>query len=100
MEKLQAETLACAVKSKDEAFHLRLYEWFIDHRMSHLLLNINSPLILNFLQSRFVKRVDTAKDLLWKYLAKHAQYLQAAKILDEMATSTELYACLYIRSSH
>lgn len=92
MERLQAETLSHAIKSKDEAFHLRLYEWFIDNRMSHLLLGINSPFVLNFLQSRFVERVDAAKDLLWKYLAKQARYLQAARILDEMATSPELYS--------
>ncbi len=91
MEAVQSETLLKAVKCTDEVFHLRLYDWFIDRQLSSMLLDLETPYIQRYLEMHFANRDENCKDLLWKYLAKHRHNMQAARVLDELSQSPDLY---------
>lgn len=89
-EQLQKDVLTMAVRSQDELFHLKLYEWLISEHFGSLLLDIETPFILPFLESKYATRDDACKDLFWKYLARHGRFMEAAKLLDSIASSPEL----------
>lgn len=69
-----------------------MYDWLITEHLASLLMDIETPFVLPFLESKFRDRVELCHDLLWKYLARHGRFLEASKILDELASSPELYA--------
>ncbi len=93
VERLQKETLGRAIRSRDELFHTRLYDWLISQHLSSLILDLDTPFIVPFLEVKFSTCQDEFKDILWRYLARHGQFVQAARILDELAVSPELYEC-------
>lgn len=94
LEHIRKETLTRAIRSRDELFHFRLYEWLVSEQLSSLILDIQTPFLVQFLERKFMERSDQYKDILWKYLARHGRFLDAAKILDQLALSPELYPLL------
>lgn len=90
IERMQKETLGRAVKSRDELFHLRMYDWLIFEHLGSLILDMDTPFVASYLETKFAEHNDPCKDMLWKYLARHGRYLEAAKILDQLTTSPEL----------
>lgn len=90
IEKLQKETLLKVAKSRDELFHMKFYEWLINNNLSFLLMDLETPFILVFLEARFMEHSDACKDLLWKYLARHGRYFDAARVLNSLVLAPEL----------
>lgn len=78
-----------AFQAKDELFHFKLYQWLVDNQSSSILIEAETAFVLSFLQEKFASRDDACRDLLWRYLAKRGQGIAAARILEELATSTE-----------
>ncbi|PJF18270.1 Nuclear pore complex, Nup155 component [Paramicrosporidium saccamoebae] len=50
---------------------------------------METPYLLAYLESRFLDHSEACRDLLWKYLARHGRFIDAAKILDQLASSPE-----------
>lgn len=73
---------------------MKLYDWLVSEHLGSLLLDIETPFILPFLESKYAARDDLCKDLFWKYLARHGRFMDAAKILDSLASSPELYVSM------
>ena len=82
--------MSAAISAKDEVFHARLYEWLVQERLGHLLLDYETPYLMQFLENKFKERNETCRDLLWKYLARQGKYMDAAHILDIMSRSPDL----------
>lgn len=89
MESLQRETFSRVLNAKDELFHQRFYEWLISERLGHLLLGVETPYIVPFLQGKLASNDPLGREYLWKYLARHGHFVEAAKILDQLASSPE-----------
>lgn len=76
-----------ALSSNDELFHYMLFQWLISFQMTETLLSLKSKFIEKFLQNE--KSNPVIADLLWKYYAKHGQFLQSAQVLMDLANSSE-----------
>ena len=90
MDELQKETMSKAMQSRDELFHLRLYDWLVQERLSSVLLSLDTPYLRGYLEGKFAERVESHRDLLWKLHSKHGRFLDAARTLDTLACSPEL----------
>jgi hypothetical protein len=67
-----------------------MYDWLIFEHLGSLILDMDTPFVASYLETKFAEHNDPCKDMLWKYLARHGRYLEAAKILDQLTTSPEL----------
>lgn len=68
--------VALALSYKCRLWHRRLYEWYVANGLENELLDIDSPYILEFLQSR-----DAELNLVWRYHARHGRHDEAARAL-------------------
>lgn len=74
-------------ESTDEVFQTSLYDWYIHQGWSERLLEVNSNHVVGYLKRR--SEDDLAhSDLLWRYYARHSQFLDAAKVQIKIAQNT------------
>ncbi|OWB73476.1 hypothetical protein B5S31_g3219 [[Candida] boidinii] len=73
-------------KFSDKLFHYEFYLWFISQGIGEKLLDIDTPYILEFLESYSTKDLEMAK-LLWIYQSRRQNYFAAAQILYELSIS-------------
>lgn len=81
------EVFDSCIKSTDELFHTKLYEWLCEKNLSNKLLNINSAFIETFLKKKAESDnySTTYLDLMWRFYERKGNFLGAAKILDKLA---------------
>lgn len=81
------EVFDCCIKSTDELFHSKLYEWLCEKNLSSKLLNINSAYIENFLKKKTESDNYSTKylDLMWRFYERKGNFYWAAKVLDRLA---------------
>ncbi|KAM9820794.1 nuclear pore complex protein Nup155 [Neosynchiropus ocellatus] len=88
------QMLGLAQRSKDELFHIALYNWLIQADLTDKLLEVNSPYLEEHLM-HMIKR-DQSKvhnmDLLWRYYEKNRNFGKAAHVLARLVDmhSTEI----------
>ncbi|MBN3293527.1 NU155 protein, partial [Polypterus senegalus] len=79
--------LELAQRSRDELFHIALYNWLIQADLTDKLLEVNSPYLEDHLM-RMMKQ-DQNKvcymDLLWRYYEKNQSFSKAAHVLARLA---------------
>jgi len=79
MAKRKAEAYSEINGSDDEVFQTYLYDWYINQGESERLLEVDSDHVVKYLERQ--SKVDLAHaDLLWRYFARHSQFLEAAKV--------------------
>lgn len=84
MAKRKAEAYLEVDESDDEVFQNSLYEWYIRQAWTERLLEVKSDHVVKFLQ----KKNDLVhQELLWKYYARHSQFLNAASTQVKIAQS-------------
>ncbi|KAL9930126.1 nuclear pore complex protein Nup154 isoform 1-T2 [Glossina fuscipes fuscipes] len=86
----QIEKIAVmAVKTKDPLLHVCVYEWLMVHDMLSELLALSEQSLGEFLRRSVIRTPDNLKliDLLWKYYEKNDHHVQAARILDNLAST-------------
>ncbi|KAJ1658460.1 hypothetical protein IWQ61_002303 [Dispira simplex] len=73
------------MSAQDSLFYYCLYEWYLTRGDIHALLNLNPPHLEEFLTR---EPMDLEKcDLLWSFYARNNAYLNAAKVLSNLAES-------------
>ncbi|KAG0342823.1 hypothetical protein BG004_005583 [Podila humilis] len=75
-----------AIQVDDNIFHTFLYDYLLSNGRTDLLLKINSPYVVDFLQE--CTKLDAYKDLLSTYYTTHGDFGLAAKELGRIADST------------
>lgn len=86
----QIEKIAVmAVQTKDPLLHVCVYEWLMMHDMLSELLALSEQSLGEFLRRSVIRTPDNLKliDLLWKYYEKNDHHVQAARILDNLAST-------------
>lgn len=84
MDKRKAEAYLEVDESDDEVFQNSLYEWYIRQDWTERLLEVKSDHVVKFLK----KKADLVhQELLWRYYARHAQFLNAAMTQVNIAKS-------------
>lgn len=78
-----------AMKIKDPILHVCAYEWLLVHDMLSELLSVKEQTLSEFLRRNVVRNPDNLNliDLLWKYYEKNGHHAQAARILDNLAST-------------
>lgn len=78
-----------AVQVKDPILHVCVYEWLMVHDMLSELLSLTEQTLGEFLRRNVVRNPDNLNliDLLWKYYEKNGHHAQAARILDNLAST-------------
>lgn len=84
MAKRKAEAYLEVDESDDEVFQNSLYEWYIRQDWTERLLEVKSDHVVKFLQN---KNDLVHQELLWKYYARHSQFLNAATTQVKIAKS-------------
>lgn len=81
------EVFESSIKSTDELFHTKLYEWLCDKNLSGKLLEFNSPFIETFLKKKAESDNFSTNylDLMWRFYERRGNFFGAAKILDKLA---------------
>ncbi|XP_055921871.1 nuclear pore complex protein Nup154 [Eupeodes corollae] len=81
--------VAIVVQIVDPLLHVCIYEWLMAHDMLSELLALAEPTLGEFLRRAVVRNPENLKliDLLWKYYEKNGHHSQAARILDNLATT-------------
>jgi nuclear pore complex protein Nup155 len=79
MSKRKAEAYTEVDESDDEVFQTFLYDWYIHQGWSERLLEVGSDHVVKYLERRSAGDIAHA-DLLWRYFARHSQFLDAAKV--------------------
>lgn len=81
--------VALAVQINDPLLHISVYEWLMSHDMLSELLALSEQSLGEFLRRNVVRNPDNLKliDLLWKYYEKNGHHSQAARILDNLAST-------------
>ncbi|XP_067928624.1 nuclear pore complex protein Nup155-like [Watersipora subatra] len=77
-----------AVKTTDELFHIRLYEWMVENGLTDKLLQISSPYLEEYLKRCSSGPADSqheSLEVLWRYYEKNKDYNSAARILTVLA---------------
>lgn len=79
--------LELALNSKDELFHISLYNWLYEHQQSEKLLEIKSPYLESYLKRKTSIFSDSIAlmDLLWMYYERNGHFRAAAQILNKLA---------------
>ncbi|XP_073824814.1 nuclear pore complex protein Nup154 [Musca autumnalis] len=83
------EIVGMAVQVKDPLLHVCVYEWLMVHDMLSELLSLTEQSLGEFLRRNVVRNPDNINliDLLWKYYEKNGYHAQAARILDNLAST-------------
>lgn len=83
------EIVRMAVQVKDPLLHVCVYEWLMVHDMLSELLSLTEQSLGEFLRRNVVRNPDNLNliDLLWKYYEKNGYHAQAARILDNLAST-------------
>lgn len=83
------EIVRMAVQVKDPLLHVCVYEWLMVHNMLSELLSLTEQSLGEFLRRNVVRNPDNLNliDLLWKYYEKNGYHAQAARILDNLAST-------------
>lgn len=85
-QKLKQDTYDAALQLQDKLFHYELYDWFIAQDISEILLELETPFILSYLEEKSGDSVIIS-DLLWIYQSKKGEYYSAALISYSLALS-------------
>ncbi|KAF2455205.1 Non-repetitive/WGA-negative nucleoporin C-terminal-domain-containing protein [Lineolata rhizophorae] len=72
--------------STDELFQTNLFDWYVAQGWEERLLDIRSPAVVAYLQSKADERLDHA-DLLWRYFARYNCFFDAAVVQLKLAKS-------------
>lgn len=82
------EVLQSCIKSTDELFHNKLYEWLCDKNLSSKLLDIRSPYVEPFLRKKAEAESHSTShlDLMWRFYERRGNFFGAAKVLDQLAS--------------
>jgi hypothetical protein len=83
--------LSVASDCKVEAYHEKLYSWFISNSWLEIIPSLpESPFLQDYLLKLQEDNDSSAslKDLLWKYFVHHQQFLKAARCLLFLAESS------------
>lgn len=82
------EVFESCVKSTDELFHTKLYEWLCDKNLSSKLLEVQSPYVESFLKKKAESdNYSTCYlDLMWRFYERRGNFYNAAQILDKLAS--------------
>ncbi|KAJ1969300.1 hypothetical protein IWQ62_000705 [Dispira parvispora] len=75
------------MSSQDTLFYYCFYEWYLTRGDIHELLNLNPPHLEEFL-TREPLNLEKC-DLLWSFYARNNAYLNAAKVLSNLAESRD-----------
>ncbi|XP_061397239.1 nuclear pore complex protein Nup154 [Musca vetustissima] len=83
------EIVGMAVQVNDPLLHVCVYEWLLVHDMLSELLSLTEQSLGEFLRRNVVRNADNINliDLLWKYYEKNGYHAQAARILDNLAST-------------
>ncbi|CAC5400979.1 NUP155 [Mytilus coruscus] len=86
-EKYKSDVFTLALRSKDELFHVALYDWLCNGNMTEKLLEVQSPFLESYLKRKagYQGEAVQALDMLWKYYEKLRNFPAAAKILSKLA---------------
>ncbi|XP_077981190.1 nuclear pore complex protein Nup155-like [Glandiceps talaboti] len=81
------QMLTLGLKSKDELYHVALYDWLVTVGLTDKLLEISSPYVESYLKRTAAYQPDNLEmlDLLWKYYEKIKNFSAAARILSKLA---------------
>lgn len=85
--KLRDECYKICLEVQDKMFHFEFYKWFVINGVGEKLLYIDTPYILEFLQSQATNDLEMSK-LLWVYYSKKGNYYEAASHLYYLSLST------------
>ena len=82
------EVFHACIKSSDELFHTKLYEWLCEKNLSTKLLEVRSPFVENFLRKKAESDCYSTShlDLMWRFYERRGKFLNAARILDQLAS--------------
>lgn len=82
------EVFESCVKSGDERFHTKLYEWLCEKNLSTKLLEVQSPFVEPFLKKKAESDnySTTYLDLMWRFYERRGNYFSAAQILEKLAS--------------
>uniref|UniRef100_A0A6G1SEV7 Nuclear pore complex protein Nup155 n=1 Tax=Aceria tosichella TaxID=561515 RepID=A0A6G1SEV7_9ACAR len=82
-----SEVFQACVKSTDEIFHTKLYEWLCEKNLSSKLLEVQSPFIESFLKKKAESDCYSTHhlDLMWRFYERRGNFFGAAQILDKLA---------------
>jgi nuclear pore complex protein Nup155 len=82
-----SEVFQACVKSTDEIFHTKLYEWLCEKNLSSKLLEVQSPFIESFLKKKAESDCYSTHhlDLMWRFYERRGNFYGAAQILDKLA---------------
>ncbi|XP_066568276.1 nuclear pore complex protein Nup155 isoform X2 [Amia ocellicauda] len=88
------QMIGLAQRSKDELFHIALYNWLIKVDLTDKLLEVNSPYLEEHLMRMMKQDQNKVRymDLLWRYYEKSRSFSKAAHVLARLADmhSTEI----------
>ncbi|XP_015195862.1 nuclear pore complex protein Nup155 [Lepisosteus oculatus] len=88
------QMIGLAQRSKDELFHIALYNWLIQADLTDKLLEVNSPYLEEHLMRMMKQDQNKVRymDLLWRYYEKSRNFSKAAHVLARLADmhSTEI----------
>lgn len=81
------EVFGSCIRSSDELFHTRLYEWLCEKSLSTRLLEVQSPYVEPFLKKKAESDNYSTNylDLMWKFYERRGNFSSAAQILDKLA---------------
>ncbi|KAI8371920.1 Nup133 N terminal like-domain-containing protein [Blakeslea trispora] len=74
--------------TSDEAFHYRIYGWLYNHKQKHLLITLETPLLLNYIQTQILNLPERYA-CLKKYYTHRKQLELAIDSLFILATQVE-----------
>lgn len=82
------EVFQACIKSSDEIFHTKLYEWLCEKNLSSKLLEVQSPFVESFLKKKAESDSYSTNhlDLMWRFYERRGNFLGAAQILDKLAS--------------
>lgn len=82
------EVFDSCIKSSDELFHTKLYEWLCEKNLSNKLLEVQSHYVESFLKKKAESDSSstTYLDLMWRFYERRGNFLCAARILDKLAS--------------
>ncbi|TID28184.1 hypothetical protein CANINC_002617 [Pichia inconspicua] len=83
---MRDECYKICLNSNDRMFHFEFYKWCVANGVGEKLLYIDTPYILEFLQSKASGDLEMSK-LLWVYYSKKGDYYGAANQLYKLALS-------------
>lgn len=82
------EVFRACIKSSDELFHTKLYEWLCEKNLSSKLLEVQSPFVESFLKKKAESDCYSTNhlDLMWRFYERRGNFFGAAQILDKLAS--------------